>query len=48
MAMMALAIGDDRISTLLRREAIIHGLSDLPSMSFEVHSSFDQEIRFEK
>lgn len=32
MAMMALAIGADKISTQARREAIINGLSDLPSM----------------
>lgn len=33
MAMMALAIGDDTKSTQARREAIIDGLFDLPSMS---------------
>lgn len=32
MAMLALAIGDDTISSQARREAIIDGLFDLPSM----------------
>jgi len=32
-SMMTLAIGDDRISTKLKREEIINELSDLPSMS---------------
>ena len=32
MAMLALAIGDDAISSRARREAIIDGLFDLPSM----------------
>lgn len=32
MAMMALAVGDDTISSQARREAIIDGLFDLPSM----------------
>ncbi|XP_078435821.1 putative glucosamine-fructose-6-phosphate aminotransferase [Wolffia australiana] len=32
MAMMALAIGDDRLSNLARREAIIEGLYELPSV----------------
>lgn len=31
--MLALAIGDDTISSQARREAIIDGLFDLPSMS---------------
>ena len=36
MVMMALAIGADRISTQARREDIINGLSDLPSMPFNL------------
>lgn len=34
MAMLALAIGDDAISSQARREAIIDGLFDLPSMFY--------------
>ena len=40
--MMALAIGDDRISTQVRREEIINALSELPSMSIEIHISLDE------
>lgn len=41
MAMLALAIGDDTSSSLGRRESIIDGLFDLPSMfqlPFLMHS----------
>lgn len=37
MAMLALAIGGDTISSQARREAIIDGLVDLPSTSFWLH-----------
>ena len=40
-AMLALAIGDDAISSRARREAIIDGLFDLPSM-FHLASSFNR------
>ncbi|XP_064977247.1 glutamine--fructose-6-phosphate aminotransferase [isomerizing] 1-like [Musa acuminata AAA Group] len=44
MAMMALAIGADKISTQARREAIINGLSDLPKKVSEV-LKLDGEMR---
>ncbi|ONK62803.1 uncharacterized protein A4U43_C07F8300 [Asparagus officinalis] len=44
MAMMALAIGDDRISTKARRESIIYGLSDLPNKVREV-LKLDSEMK---
>ncbi|PIA34588.1 hypothetical protein AQUCO_03700107v1 [Aquilegia coerulea] len=44
MAMMALAIGDDTISSLSRREAIIDGLFDLPNKVKEV-LKLDQEMK---
>lgn len=43
MAMLALAIGDDTISSRARRDAIIDGLFDLPSM-FDLASSFDRSL----
>ncbi|KAJ0985263.1 hypothetical protein J5N97_003619 [Dioscorea zingiberensis] len=43
-AMMALAIGADRISTQARREAIIKGLSELPSHVSEV-LKLDREMK---
>ncbi|KAH6757358.1 hypothetical protein C2S51_038866 [Perilla frutescens var. frutescens] len=44
MAMLALAIGDDTISSQARREAIIDGLFDLPSKVKEV-LKLDQEMK---
>ncbi|KAJ6806460.1 glutamine--fructose-6-phosphate aminotransferase [isomerizing] 2 [Iris pallida] len=44
MSMMALAIGDDRISTQSRRAAIINGLSELPNKVREV-LKLDSEMR---
>lgn len=44
MSMMALAIGDDRISTQSRRTAIINGLSELPNKVKEV-LKLDSEMR---
>ncbi|XWS32504.1 hypothetical protein CRYUN_Cryun23aG0164000 [Craigia yunnanensis] len=44
MAMLALAIGDDAISSRVRREAIIDGLFDLPNKVREV-LKLDQEIK---
>ncbi|EPS64523.1 hypothetical protein M569_10252 [Genlisea aurea] len=43
MVMLALAIGDDTISSKVRREAIIDGLFDLPSKAKEV-LKLDQEM----
>lgn len=40
MAMMALAVGDDTISSQVRREAIIDGLFDLPSMICFLNSQY--------
>ncbi|KAF9587269.1 hypothetical protein IFM89_039516 [Coptis chinensis] len=44
MAMLALAVGDDTISSQLRREAIIDGLFDLPNKVKEV-LKLDQEMK---
>ncbi|XWS77389.1 hypothetical protein CRYUN_Cryun01aG0257300 [Craigia yunnanensis] len=44
MAMLALAIGDDAISSLVRQEAIIDGLFDLPNKVTEV-LKLDQEMK---
>ncbi|KAJ6831655.1 glutamine--fructose-6-phosphate aminotransferase [isomerizing] 2 [Iris pallida] len=44
MSMVALAIGDDRISTRARRAAIINGLSDLPNKVRKV-LKLDSEMR---
>ncbi|KAM7267789.1 hypothetical protein ACFE04_009955 [Oxalis oulophora] len=44
MAMLALAIGDDTISSQARREAIIEGLFDLPNKTREV-LKLDQEMK---
>lgn len=41
MAMLALAIGDDTISSKARRESIISGLYDLPSESGDLSLSVD-------